>query len=193
MARRLGFFFVSLLLLFPHRIVPNKYSPTDHQIDRSMCKSHKNEGSELMTHVVVKIAHATLTRAGLLLHAFTSCSAALAPHKTVYFRLLQVLKTRRYDIQLDLRGACFDSFFSQHADLVLIAMSFVTVRMNRLLLPLSTRMIIRRKGEPPIRSPSHSAWDSRTRSSGSNSSSRHPRGPAMTSMPGICKSYCVDP
>lgn len=50
-----------------------------------------------------KIARATLIRAGVKLHTFTSCSPPLQPLKSEYFAILRALKERHRDI-VDRKG-----------------------------------------------------------------------------------------
>jgi hypothetical protein len=64
----------------------------------------------------LKIAHATLTDAGVTLHVFTSCSASLKPHKTAYFELLQVLKAHRHEVDPDLERTSFHLIYHSHTD-----------------------------------------------------------------------------
>ncbi|KAH7927184.1 hypothetical protein BV22DRAFT_1111228 [Leucogyrophana mollusca] len=74
---------------------------------------------------LAEIARATLTRAGLKLHLFTSCSPSFLPFKSAYFKLLLVLRCHRNDFVPELRA-----------------------RTGRLILPLSTRLVIRCKNDP---------------------------------------------
>ncbi|EGO02998.1 hypothetical protein SERLA73DRAFT_70471 [Serpula lacrymans var. lacrymans S7.3] len=83
----------------------------------------KRHGKKIIA--LMEIARTTLTRAGLKLHLFTSCSASFLPYKSVYFKLLLLLRFKRNNFTADLQG-----------------------RLKRLLLPLSTRLVIRCKIDP---------------------------------------------
>ncbi|KAH7911260.1 hypothetical protein BJ138DRAFT_944968 [Hygrophoropsis aurantiaca] len=74
---------------------------------------------------LTEIARTTLTRAGLKLHLFTSCSSSLLPFKSVYFKLLLVLQRHRHEFSPELRA-----------------------RVGRLILPLSTQLVIQCRNDP---------------------------------------------
>jgi len=78
---------------------------------------------------LVEISRATLTRAGLKLHLFTSCTPALRNHKTLYFDILRALRERQE---------------------VIINGDNLKDRVGRLLMPLSTWLVIHRKDSPSI-------------------------------------------
>lgn len=90
----------------------------------------------------------TLTRAGLKLHLFTSCTPTLRNHKTVYFDILRALQERQEVIvnSDNLKGSsplpCGTHNYSY---------SHVTTdRVSRLLMPLSTWLVIHRKDSPSM-------------------------------------------
>ncbi|EIW76629.1 hypothetical protein CONPUDRAFT_146455 [Coniophora puteana RWD-64-598 SS2] len=74
---------------------------------------------------LMEIARSTLTRAGVKLHLFTSCPEHLLAYKSQYFKLLLLLQYHRPHFAPELRA-----------------------RLHRLLLPLSTRLVIHRKSDP---------------------------------------------
>ncbi|KAI9450817.1 hypothetical protein BJY52DRAFT_1300843 [Lactarius psammicola] len=78
---------------------------------------------------LVEISRATLTRAGLKLHLFTSCTPALRNYKTVYFDILRALQERQE---------------------VIVNSDDLKDRVSRLLLPLSTWLVIHRKDSPSM-------------------------------------------
>ncbi|KAH9037459.1 hypothetical protein EDB85DRAFT_1936206 [Lactarius pseudohatsudake] len=78
---------------------------------------------------LVEISRATLTRAGLKLHLFTSCAPALRNYKTLYFDLLRALRERQE---------------------VIVNSDDLKDRVNRLLMPLSTWLVIHRKDSPSM-------------------------------------------
>ena len=87
-----------------------------------------------------QISRTTLTRAGLKLHSFTSCVPALRNYKALYFDILRALQERQ-EVIVDseiLRGSktlpcrSHDSHRSHAA----------TDRVSRLLMPLSTWLVI---------------------------------------------------
>ncbi|KZV70538.1 hypothetical protein PENSPDRAFT_651419 [Peniophora sp. CONT] len=82
-----------------------------------------NERQARKIITLIEIARSTLTRAGLKLHSFASCPPALTSHKEAYFSLLEALKYRR-----------------QHID-----DNTLKERAARLLLPLSSGLVIRRR------------------------------------------------
>ena len=97
---------------------------------------------------VFQISRATLIRAGIKLHLFTSCTSALQNYKNLYFDILRALQKRQELISDsdNLKGTnvCL-SFFScqgrcSHGG---------TERVNRLLMPLSTWLVIHRGNSPP--------------------------------------------
>ncbi|KAF9221827.1 hypothetical protein BS17DRAFT_784776 [Gyrodon lividus] len=75
---------------------------------------------------MMEVARTTLNGVGLKLHLFTSCSPKYQPYKSAYFKML-VLMIRQHQHQFhpDLRG-----------------------RVDRLLLPLNTRLVIWRNHDP---------------------------------------------
>ncbi|KAI0298474.1 hypothetical protein B0F90DRAFT_705314 [Multifurca ochricompacta] len=96
---------------------------------------------------LVEISRATLSRAGIKLHLFTSCSPALLNYKTLYFDILRALRERQ-DVIVNndnLKGGkhlpCGSHYYRHsHA---------ATDRVSRLLMPLSTWLVIHRRGESP--------------------------------------------
>ncbi|KAI0270521.1 hypothetical protein BC834DRAFT_861848 [Gloeopeniophorella convolvens] len=72
---------------------------------------------------LVEISRTTLTRAGVKLHLFTSCSPALENYKSLYFDILRALRDRQE---------------------VIIDGDNLKDRVSRLLMPLSTWLVIRR-------------------------------------------------
>ncbi|KIJ64273.1 hypothetical protein HYDPIDRAFT_28709 [Hydnomerulius pinastri MD-312] len=75
---------------------------------------------------MIEVARTTLNRAGLKLHLFTSCTPKYQPLKSAYFKMLVLLVRRHRDeFHPDLRG-----------------------RVDRLLLPLTTRLVIGRNSDP---------------------------------------------
>jgi hypothetical protein len=48
-----------------------------------------------MCLVLFQISRATLTRAGIKLHLFTSCTPTLRNYKTLYFDILRALRERQ--------------------------------------------------------------------------------------------------
>lgn len=78
---------------------------------------------------LVEISRATLTRAGLKLHLFTSCASTLRNHKTLYFDILRALRERQEIID--------------NSD-------NLKDRVSRLLMPLSTWLVIHRKDSPSM-------------------------------------------
>jgi len=95
-------------------------------------------GRKIVT--LVEISRATLTRAGLKLHLFTSCSSALQNYKTLYFDLLRALRGRR-------------ELISNSDNL--------KDRVSRLLIPLSTGLVIHPGDSPLVTSPSVAASSDR--------------------------------
>ncbi|KAH9970011.1 hypothetical protein BGW80DRAFT_1208735, partial [Lactifluus volemus] len=77
---------------------------------------------------LVEISRATLIRAGIKLHLFTSCTPALQNYKKLYFDILRALRERQELIS--------DS-------------DNLKERVNRLLMPLSTWLVIHRGNSPP--------------------------------------------
>ncbi|KAI0248405.1 hypothetical protein BJV78DRAFT_1354930 [Lactifluus subvellereus] len=80
---------------------------------------------------LVEISQATLTRAGLKLHLLTSRSSALQNYKTLYFDILRALRGRR-------------ELISNSDNL--------KDRVSRLLMPLSTGLVIHQGDSPPVTS-----------------------------------------
>jgi len=78
---------------------------------------------------LVEISRATLTRAGIKLHLFTSCTPTLRNYKTLYFDLLRALRERQE---------------------VIVNSDNLQDRVNRLLMPLSTWLVIHRRDSPSM-------------------------------------------
>ncbi|KAH7882686.1 hypothetical protein F5I97DRAFT_1907561 [Phlebopus sp. FC_14] len=74
---------------------------------------------------MTEAARMTLNHAGLKLHLFTSCSPKFQPFKSAYFKMLVLVCQHRHEFQPELQG-----------------------RVNRLLLPLTTRLVIFRNNDP---------------------------------------------
>ena len=96
-----------------------------------------------------QISRATLTRAGIKLHLFTSCTPALRNYKTLYFDILRALQERQEVIvnsDDDLKGSsrlpCGTHYCSRS--------HVATDRVSRLLMPLSTWLVIHRKDSPSM-------------------------------------------
>ncbi|VDC04841.1 unnamed protein product [Peniophora sp. CBMAI 1063] len=83
--------------------------------------SFERQARKIIT--LIEIARSTLTRGGLKLHSFASCPPALTFHKQAYFMLLEALRDRRH----------------------LIDDNTLKERAARLLLPLSSGLVIRRR------------------------------------------------
>ncbi|KAI6115003.1 hypothetical protein EV401DRAFT_1865675 [Pisolithus croceorrhizus] len=74
---------------------------------------------------IVEVARMTLTRVGLKLHLFTSCSTNHQPFKSAYFKMLVLLRQHREEFPVELLD-----------------------RVDRLLLPLTTRLFIFHNSDP---------------------------------------------
>lgn len=83
----------------------------------------KHHGRKLLA--IVEVARTTLTRVGLKLHLFTSCSAKHHPFKSAYFKMLVLLRQHRAEFPVELLD-----------------------RVDRLLLPLTTRLSIFHNSDP---------------------------------------------
>lgn len=92
----------------------------DHLFTNAVIEHH---GRKLLA--IIEVARMTLTRAGLKLHLFTSCSPKQQPFKSAYFKMLVLLREHREFFPVDLLG-----------------------RVDRLLLPLSTRLVICHNSDP---------------------------------------------
>ncbi|KAN0080331.1 hypothetical protein V8E55_009897 [Tylopilus felleus] len=75
---------------------------------------------------IMEVARTTLNRAGVKLHLFTSCPPKYQPHKSAYFKILVLI-------------------IRQHQDQFLTELQG---RVDRLLLPLTTQLVIRRNHDP---------------------------------------------
>ena len=101
-----------------------------------------------MCLVLFQISRATLTRAGIKLHLFTSCTPALRNYKTLYFDILRALQERQEVIfdSDNLKGSSYLPCGSHY-----YSCSHVTTdRVSRLLMPLSTWLVIHRKDSPSM-------------------------------------------
>ncbi|KAF8836231.1 hypothetical protein BDN67DRAFT_1005501 [Paxillus ammoniavirescens] len=77
---------------------------------------------------MIEVARTTLDRMGVKLHLFTSCSPKYQPYKSAYFKMLvSMIRQHRDQFHPELRG-----------------------RVDRLLLPLTTRLVIRRNYDPYV-------------------------------------------
>lgn len=83
----------------------------------------KHHGRKLLA--IVEVARMTLTQVGLKLHLFTSCSAKYQPFKSAYFKMLVLLRQHREEFPAELLE-----------------------RVDRLLLPLTTRLVICHNSDP---------------------------------------------
>lgn len=83
----------------------------------------KHHGRKLLA--IVEVARMTLTRIGLKLHLFTTCSAKYQPFKAAYFKMLVLLRQHREEFPAELLD-----------------------RVDRLLLPLTTRLVICHNHDP---------------------------------------------
>jgi hypothetical protein len=87
-------------------------------------------------------------RAGIKLHLFTTCSPALRHYKTLYFDILRALRECQSLISTsdNLRGTdiCL-------VGLIIVAGSHAAAdRVSRLLMPLSTWLVVHRGDSPPV-------------------------------------------
>ncbi|KIK95196.1 hypothetical protein PAXRUDRAFT_827257 [Paxillus rubicundulus Ve08.2h10] len=77
---------------------------------------------------IMEVARTTLDRVGVKLHLFTSCSPKYQPYKSAYFKMLvSMIRQHKEYFHPELRG-----------------------RVDRLLLPLTTRLVIRRNYDPYV-------------------------------------------
>ncbi|KAG2111082.1 hypothetical protein BD769DRAFT_74781 [Suillus cothurnatus] len=89
-----------------------------------LLKFSHSEDSEFQRHgrkiiALTEVARSTLTRVGVKLYLFIVCSQNLLPLKSAYFKMLILIRRRKYAFPLELDG-----------------------RINRLLLPLHTHLVI---------------------------------------------------
>jgi hypothetical protein len=86
-------------------------------------------------------------RAGIKLHLFTSCSPALQNYKTLYFDILRALRERQSLIPTsdNLRGTdvCL-------VGLIVAGSHAAADRVSRLLMPLSTWLVVHRGDSSPV-------------------------------------------
>ena len=90
------------------------------------------------------MARTTLNRAGMKLHLFTSCPPKFQPYKSAYFKMLVLMIRQNQDqfpTELQGRGC-----FRMSTDL--IHLGIFLGRVDRLLLPLTTQLVIGRNHDP---------------------------------------------
>jgi hypothetical protein len=97
-----------------------------------------------MASFVFQISRATLTRAGLKLCPFTSCIPALRNYKAVYFDILRALQERQ-DVIVDCDNLRGSKAFCLVGLTIVTHSHAATDRVSRLLMPLSTWLVIHKE------------------------------------------------
>lgn len=88
------------------------------------------------------MARTTLNRVGVKLHLFTSCPPKFQPYKSAYFKILVlIVRQNQYLFPTELQGSIVDH-------VILFIFIFSLGRVDRLLLPLTTQLVIWRNHDP---------------------------------------------